>query len=685
MRTALAVVRGTRSTGTMRVRAPRRSRVRRIALLAAVAGLLAIMFAPVASAAPVGNLNSLPASLAKYVPNSPAWNAAPWMTSPTCKGKGGDFAIWARTVVDDTPSLLAYFQSSAFGPHAPAAEKPLDDEVIAGYKALAQQLPSMMPTGSYCVNDLKTWAGATPSMKPFGFPWGVDDAHQSQYFCTDLTDPDKPASADYNKYFGAERAPCTGFYVSCAKAPTAQKLQCSAWDTFTDEFVQRVDELHGQAINDHPAVRPGFVKIDGLKSPGQIAGDLADSGFSSVTTSIAQGAATMLADSMTWWTTTDRSTLLQSPAIAQIQSLLRYVGVVLLVGSMIWQGFMMIVRRKLDPLVSTARGLVSFVGWSTLGGTGAVLLNQAGIALADQVLSRSIDQFANSVSGSLVGLVTTATGAVFLLAIILFLLSVIQWALGFFRMGALVILLSLLPTAAAGQINESTQPWVPTLCGWCLTLECYQPVAAVCFASGFTMIGSGGGFSTVMVGLAVIMLSLVAMPTMLRFFNWGGRKFAHTGSGGGGAMAAGAAASMLGGGGAAGFGRFMEQNGPAGGGRNGGDVGAAPVTSAHGGDGPSGGWPPESRSSKPGATGGSAESGSEVSSAAAGAGQPASTATGAGEASGGATAGGAATGGVAAVAGPAGAAVAGVQAVKAGVAAAGSAMTDGAGESEGSI
>ena len=249
---------------------------------------------------------------------------------------------------------------------------------------------------------------------------------------------------------------------------------------------------------------------------------------------------------------------------------------------------MIMYRRKVDPLVNTGMGLVSFVGWSTLGGAAAVLLNEGGMALASQVLDTSIKDFAQAMGDSLVGQVTVMTGAIFFLSIIVFFLACIQWVLGFFRMGALVILLALLPTAAAGQLNESTKPWLRKILSWCLALILYQPIAAIVFAIGLRLIGDAEGLSTVLVGMSVIALAVISMPTMLRFFDWGGQKLVNTGGGGGGAMALGAAA-QLGGGGPAGFGRHMDHNGPAATGRGArtAGTGAMPVTAAHAGDGPS--------------------------------------------------------------------------------------------------
>jgi len=650
----------------------------RAVLLVLMAGVVGFLAAPAAGAEPVRDLSGLPSELQPYVPGSAAWASSPWMTSPACAGGGGDFSVWVSSVIRDTPSLLAFFQASVFGPDVPADTRPRSEAIIAGYRALAAELRPTVPAG-YCVDDLRRWAGGDPAMRPFGFRWGVTQGHQTGYYCTDR-DLDATAETERNRWFGAERAPCDGFYVGCLNAPEVERDRCEAWNAFSDRYVRKVEQLRAKAINDHPAAGRAGTEWE-LRTPEELLRDAAGNWFQELSVQMAEAAGSMMAQAMTFWVRADQSALITSPVIANIQALLRYVGVVLLAGGVLWQGIVMMYRRKVDPLVSTGMGLLSFVGWSTLAGTLAVMLDDAGTALTDQLLDQKIEQFSTTMGVALQANVFTSAGAVFLLSIVLFFLAAVQWALGFFRMGALVILLALIPTAAAGQVTESTKPWLRKVLSWCLALVLYKPVAAIVFSIGFTLMADGKDLSTVLVGMAVLSLAVLAMPTMLRFFDWGGQRFVTSG-GGGGAMAAGAAASVLGGAGAAGFGRFMDHNGPASGHSGGQSNGAVPVAAVHSGDGPggstgdqsgsptgSGGAPHAGASSGPGAAGG------EVSSAAGQAGG-----TGAAQMSGPASTGGAA----AAAAGPAGAVVAGAQAAKAGasatVDAATAAMTDGAPE-----
>ncbi|ONI88054.1 hypothetical protein ALI22I_20145 [Saccharothrix sp. ALI-22-I] len=565
-----------------------RARVRRPALLVLLLGVLALVTGAPAAAAPVTGLDGLPAGLQKYVPDSDGWKSSPWMTAPDCGDKGGDFGLWAASIIVDTPELLEHFQAGAFGAEVEAQDKPRNDAILAGYRRLPGEIAASIPR-DYCVDDVRRWAGTSPDTKPFGFPWGVTagDGHQTSYYCTDRAS-DATRAGETNRFFGAERAPCDGFHIGCDNAQEVEKQRCQAWNTFSDDYVRRIEAFRAKALNDFPAQGDADTTTT-LKSPGEIAQDVTDSWFGGLTETLVEGAATLLTESMTWYLRDDRSEMLSSPAIGEIHGMLRYVGIALLVGGVIWQGILLMYRRKADPLVTTGMGLLSFVAWSSLGGTVAILIHEGGVALVDQVLDDSIQDFSESTTATLLVLTPTAPGAVFGLALILLVLSFIQWGLGFLRLAGLLVLLALLPTAAAGQMTERTKPWLPKVLGVGLAIDLHQPVSGVIYAVGFKFMGTGGTLASALVGIAVIFLAVFSMSTLFKFFDWGGQQLVSGGGGGGGAAAMGAAASALGGGSGAGaFSRFMDRSGPAGN-QDGNDSDAASVTPAHNGDGPSGG------------------------------------------------------------------------------------------------
>ena len=128
-----------------------------------------------------------------------------------------------------------------------------------------------------------------------------------------------------------------------------------------------------------------------------------------------------------------------------------------------------------------------------------------------------------------------------------------------FRQGALVVLAGVLPLAAAGMLTPATRRWFRRVTGWMLALIFYKPAAAAVYATAFTMIGTGKDPRTVLMGFAMVFLSLLALPVLMRFFTWTTGHVADSSGGGGflqtalqGAVAVGALRGMSGGAGGSG-------------------------------------------------------------------------------------------------------------------------------------
>ena len=128
-----------------------------------------------------------------------------------------------------------------------------------------------------------------------------------------------------------------------------------------------------------------------------------------------------------------------------------------------------------------------------------------------------------------------------------------------FRQGALVVLAGVLPLAAAGMLTPATRGWFRRVTGWMLALIFYKPAAAAVYATAFTMIGTGKDPRTVLMGFAMVFLSLLALPVLMRFFTWTTGHVADASGGGGflqtalqGAVAVGALRGMSGGAGGSG-------------------------------------------------------------------------------------------------------------------------------------
>ena len=121
---------------------------------------------------------------------------------------------------------------------------------------------------------------------------------------------------------------------------------------------------------------------------------------------------------------------------------------------------------------------------------------------------------------------------VLIFGVVAIVLSLVQAALMLFRQAALLILAGVLPLAAAGSIAPMTRAWVRKVTAWMLTLICYKPAAAAVYATAFTMIGKGGSPQTALMGFVMLLLSVLTLPALMKFFTWTTGTIASSGGGG---------------------------------------------------------------------------------------------------------------------------------------------------------
>jgi hypothetical protein len=206
----------------------------------------------------------------------------------------------------------------------------------------------------------------------------------------------------------------------------------------------------------------------------------------------------------------------------------------------------MALTRKANPLADVGSGLFTIAATSAVGVLLPALLIKAGDAWSNWVLQQSTGgQFASRMI-QVMTLGGAAPGVVVVLGIVAIAVSALQAVLMLLRQGALVVLAGMLPLAAAGTLNPATRPWFRKVTSWMLALIFYKPAAAAVYATAFTMIGSGSGSRTIFMGFSMLLLSLLALPALMRFFSWGTGQVAESGGGGfmqtvlGGAAAIGA-------------------------------------------------------------------------------------------------------------------------------------------------
>jgi hypothetical protein len=263
-----------------------------------------------------------------------------------------------------------------------------------------------------------------------------------------------------------------------------------------------------------------------------------------------------------------------SPA-AQVRGWLLPATALVAVLGVLWQAITMTISRKGEPLLTVLKGLFSIALWGAVGIAGTQLALRAGDAYAYWILKQAIfgdstnptGELGSAIASMSAGQSYTAVLVLILLQIPFLFATAAQIILMIFREGAVVILAGQLQLAAAGGLTRLTSGWLAKLTGWMLALICYKPIAATIYAVAFALMGDG--IRDLLMGLAVMIMALIAMPALMRFFNWSVGTVAHHGNGLGmlgTTFAAGlhgaSAVRGLGGYGAADHARWLDTHGP---------------------------------------------------------------------------------------------------------------------------
>ncbi len=278
-----------------------------------------------------------------------------------------------------------------------------------------------------------------------------------------------------------------------------------------------------------------------LTDPACVAGNLIKSATSSVAGDVLSGIAQAVTDGVkwmvtntaTWWLRIPSPNLAGEPAIAAMQRWLLPVTAAVAVAGVIAAGARMALTRRANPLLDVTGGLLTLAAASTVGLASMTLLLKAGDAWSAWVLQVSTGGHFTQRLTLLLNLGGgAAPAAVLVFGLIAIVLSLVQAVLMLFRQMALIVLAGVLPLAAAGSIAPMTRAWVRKVSAWMLALICYKPAAAAVYATAFTMIGSGGSPETALMGFVMLLLSVLTLPALMRFFTWTTGAIASSAGGG---------------------------------------------------------------------------------------------------------------------------------------------------------
>src|SRR6266508_944755 len=265
-----------------------------------------------------------------------------------------------------------------------------------------------------------------------------------------------------------------------------------------------------------------------------------------------------------------------SPAV-QLRGYVLPITILVAVIGLLWQAIVMTVTRKGEPLLQVVRGLWNSALWGAVGIAGTQLALNASDDFATWVITTALhdshpgppnDGFTILIGGMLVAQLPLIPIVGILVGVVITIVLVVQIVLMIFRGAAVVILAGMLQLAASGSFTRATSPWMGKVTGWMLALIAYKPAADLVYATGLAFMSDKKHPANFVIGIAVLALSVIALPALMKFFNW--TVGAMQSGNGMGMFGAGAAAGVhaasslrgLGGNSAAEHSRYLDSHGP---------------------------------------------------------------------------------------------------------------------------
>ncbi|MBV9023712.1 MAG: hypothetical protein JO362_07930 [Streptomycetaceae bacterium] len=259
----------------------------------------------------------------------------------------------------------------------------------------------------------------------------------------------------------------------------------------------------------------------GITDMGACVKDGAQSAIEALAHAIEDSCAWMIKESFTWWIDTNTDGV-NTSVVDSIRQVMLPVTIAVAVAGVILVGIKMVVSGKPDPLISLGEGLFKLAFWTTCGTATVNLFMQASAGFSKWVLDQATGRAFGARLAEIFGFagLDNMFAAIILLGILGFLAGVVQWILGLLREGSVIVLTGCLPLAAAGQLAGFGRAWLPKVFGWTLALIFWEPGASLIDFTAFKLIGNGRGPTEVLVGLSMMLLSLLALPVLIKLFSW---------------------------------------------------------------------------------------------------------------------------------------------------------------------
>ncbi|MFG3423364.1 hypothetical protein [Micromonospora sp. NPDC048063] len=233
-----------------------------------------------------------------------------------------------------------------------------------------------------------------------------------------------------------------------------------------------------------------------------------------------QAAAEMLKAMVTGWLSIPTPEVAQeSGTVAYLRAYTHWAVAAIAVGSVLFAAIRLAWERNGREAGSFAKGLVTMVVLAGAGVPAVQLLIGIGDAYSNWILDASADRELGkrllmfAPAGAINGL---SALMVIGISIMMFLATMVQLLLLLARGAGLVLLAGLLPLAASAGISGSGRAIRDRYLTWLLALVLYKPAAATIYAAVFWMLGHGQDLTTLLTGLVMFCMAIVALPALMR-------------------------------------------------------------------------------------------------------------------------------------------------------------------------
>ncbi len=299
---------------------------------------------------------------------------------------------------------------------------------------------------------------------------------------------------------------------------------------------------------------PGLCDVPGVKLGCNAVGDAVGSAAGSVFDATAQKLAEGLADAtkalLTFWTDLPMPQLsTASGPVAELQSMTYWLSGFVAVLSLLIAAGRMAWSRSGEAAGRAAKGMLTLIVASGAGVAAINALGYFGDQYSQWILNRSAggDLGARLASLAVItGVPGMGSGLVLIVALVAILASLAQMGLMLVRIGVVTMLAGTLPLSAAGTSTAAGQAWFQRVMAWLLAFILYKPAAATVYASAFLLLGKGQDATSVLSGLFLMILAIVALPALLRLVTPAVAAATNSGAAGGAAAAAGVTALATG-------------------------------------------------------------------------------------------------------------------------------------------